>query len=74
MKKKLIQFLFYFYLQKEASDYKKLQKALNPEELRSTMSTSSREQRVENLEKQYQLLENEYRYNFHSYNHYKTSW
>ena len=53
---------FIFGIQKEASDYKKLQKALNPDELRSTMSTSSREQRVENLEKQYQQLESEYRY------------
>nr|CAG4641713.1 EOG090X06NC [Eurycercus lamellatus] len=48
--------------QKEASDYKKLQKALNPEELRSTLSTSTKEQRIENLEKQYQMLENEYRH------------
>nr|CAG4634801.1 EOG090X06NC [Alona affinis] len=48
--------------QKEASDYKKLQKALNPEELRSTLSTSTKEQRIENLEKQYQLLESEYRH------------
>ncbi|KAI9552811.1 hypothetical protein GHT06_020691 [Daphnia sinensis] len=48
--------------QKEASDYKKLQKALNAEELRSTLSTSTKEQRIENLEKQYQTLENEYRH------------
>lgn len=48
--------------QKEASDYKKLQKALNPEELRSTLSTSTKEQRMENLEKQYQLLESDYRH------------
>nr|CAG4639199.1 EOG090X06NC [Daphnia magna]SVE80131.1 EOG090X06NC [Daphnia magna]SVE81329.1 EOG090X06NC [Daphnia magna]SVE82507.1 EOG090X06NC [Daphnia magna] len=48
--------------QKEASDYKKLQKALNPEELRSTLSTSTKEQRIENLDKQYQMLENEYRH------------
>nr|CAG4647919.1 EOG090X06NC [Moina brachiata]SVE93024.1 EOG090X06NC [Moina brachiata] len=47
--------------QKEASDYKKLQRALNPEELRSTLNISSREQRVENLEKQYQTLESDYR-------------
>nr|CAG4637028.1 EOG090X06NC [Ceriodaphnia reticulata]SVE72949.1 EOG090X06NC [Ceriodaphnia reticulata] len=47
--------------QKEAADYKKLEKALNPEELRSTLSTSTKEQRIENLEKQYQILENEYR-------------
>nr|SVE84268.1 EOG090X06NC [Daphnia pulex] len=47
--------------QKEASDYKKLQKALNAEELRSTLSTSTKEQRIENLDKQYQMLENEYR-------------
>jgi hypothetical protein len=52
-----------FRLQKEASDYKKLQKALNAEELRSTLSTSTKEQRIENLDKQYQMLENEYRYN-----------
>nr|SVE85507.1 EOG090X06NC [Daphnia pulicaria] len=48
--------------QKEASDYKKLQKALNAEELRSTLSTSTKEQRIENLDKQYQMLENEYRH------------
>nr|CAG4648667.1 EOG090X06NC [Polyphemus pediculus] len=48
--------------QKEASDFKKLQKALNPEELRSTLSTSTKEQRIESLEKQYQQLENEYRH------------
>lgn len=48
--------------QKEAADYKKLEKALNPEELRSTLSTSTKEQRIENLEKQYQLLEAEYRH------------
>nr|SVE86764.1 EOG090X06NC [Daphnia similis] len=48
--------------QKEASDYKKLQKALNAEELRSTLSTSTKEQRIENLEKQYQTIENEYRH------------
>lgn len=51
----------YIWFQKEASDYKKLQKALNPEELRSTLSTSTKEQRIENLDKQYQMLENEYR-------------
>lgn len=48
--------------QKEASDFKKLQKALNTEELRSTLSTSTKEQRLENLEKQYQTLEGEYRH------------
>jgi len=48
--------------QKEASDFKKLQRALNTEELRSTLSTSTREQRLENLEKLYQALEGEYRY------------
>jgi len=48
--------------QKEASDFKKLQKALNPDELRSTLSTSTKEQRLENLEKQYQILEGEYRH------------
>jgi len=48
--------------QKEASDFKKLQRALNTEELRSTLSTSTREQRLENLEKLYQALEGEYRH------------
>nr|CAG4650171.1 EOG090X06NC [Sida crystallina] len=48
--------------QKEASDYKKLQRALNPDELRSTLSTSNREQRLENLEKQYRALEDDYRH------------
>nr|CAG4644809.1 EOG090X06NC [Leptodora kindtii] len=46
---------------KEASDFKKLQHALNPDELRSTMSTSSREQRLDSLEKQYRTLEDQYR-------------
>ena len=50
-----------YWIQKEASDFKKLQKALNPDELRSTLSTSTKEQRLENLEKQYQILEGEYR-------------
>nr|CAG4646276.1 EOG090X06NC [Macrothrix elegans] len=47
--------------QKETLDLKKLHKTLNPDEFRSTISVASREQRIESLEKQYQLLESDYR-------------
>nr|CAG4640877.1 EOG090X06NC [Eulimnadia texana] len=48
--------------QKEASDFNKLKRALNAEELKSAMSTMNKEQRLENLERQYRTLEDHYKH------------
>uniref|UniRef100_T1IZF3 Histone acetyltransferase type B catalytic subunit n=1 Tax=Strigamia maritima TaxID=126957 RepID=T1IZF3_STRMM len=47
--------------QKQQSDLMKLQKTLRPEELKATLNYTNKEQRIEQLERQYQELETDYR-------------
>lgn len=47
-------------MQKEDRDMEKLKKVLKPEEYAATMSITSREKRLESLERQYSELEEHY--------------
>jgi len=48
--------------QKQQTDFIKLHQTLRPEELRAAMDLTSKEQRLEHLDRQYQELEAEYRH------------